>query len=152
MRRARRRSCGGAESSERDLKGHHHHVVEDHQQRREALRRVVRVRDPQRQPDLEHGVVEEEDALGGDVREVGAIAPGPGRSRRTGGVLRRGDRAGGRRWFAAARGDEGDGDEREGVAHKEPLVRRGGADGEAPAAARPPRAQPALATVRWTAW
>ena len=61
-----------------DLEGHDHHVVQDDQQRREAVRSALGVGDPQGQADLEHGVVEEEDGLGGDVGEIGAVAPGTG--------------------------------------------------------------------------
>ena len=43
------------------------------------LRCVARVSDPQGQADLEHRVVEEEDRFGGDVGEIGAVAPGAGR-------------------------------------------------------------------------
>ncbi|GAA3242231.1 hypothetical protein GCM10020256_65990 [Streptomyces thermocoprophilus] len=71
-----------------DLQGDDQDVVQDEQERGEAVRDVARVGDPERQADGDDGVVEEEDGLGGDVGEVGAVAPGAGRS-----VLRCGGRS-----------------------------------------------------------
>ncbi len=94
------------------------------------MRGVGRPHGPQRQSDLEDGVVEEEHALGDHVREVRAVAPGARRRGRGRGAGPLGDGAGGRGDLRAAQGEDGGRDEGEGVAEEQVPVDGGRADAQ----------------------